>query len=523
MFRIFYCFYAGLLISFVGISYSADVLPPPGSANKGKGPLAGHKLPGIGTPLRQGPSTPAPAAKPPLPAARALPPKPPHPSFPSPSAQNPEISEAAPNCMKEAAKSPLVLLSIDGAAVRGYAQFKILKALQDRVNLEITKRKQASQKVFLQMPTMIPISQLTIQQMFNYVIGTSAGAANSGGILIPKDPLFANTADHPIMEPKFTLDELQAMLPEILGAAFSRTAFRDLRVLGGLAGSKFTAKNWEELLQKITTSNNRMTRMSDTILPLMILAYDIRSRKPWVFSTMDACEIKKDKEEIVYRQPPDEQGYQWRDDNVFVWQAIRAASAAPVYFKALELELGGKLAALIDAGLYAMSPTLIGWIKIQLLHPGRPMVIISISSGILPEDREYRAKGATAGSIPQVLQPTIETALEGQQAQTDKLMKDLPNIEYFRLGFMVKNKNFDDVSPENIQSLEDAAEDTIKSPEFQKAVVAIANALEKQEQLKDKPHFVCAEKERLRKIKTAPIPPGVLHKIEKAYSERATH
>jgi len=340
--------------------------------------------------------------------------------------------------------------------------------------------------------------------MFDFFAGTSAGSVNVGALLIPSNYSTANTPGHE-NKPKFTLDELKKMLPDTLKAAFSSTLFRKFRTLqipglgGGLLGSKFTATPFEQLLQ----GYGGKARMSDLVKPAVITSYDLRAREIMNFSTYEACALKTEHDVVKFQSQSDRDFYR-KDKNVYIWEAIRASSAAPVYYKPLELEIGGKPRALIDAGLFVMSPTLLAWVEAQKVYPGRLLTIISISSGYLTEAREVQTKGATAGSVPKVLQPTIETALEGQQALTDLMMKDIPDIKYHRLTFEVLSKEFDDASPKNIKLLEDSAKVTVASNEFTLAVNDIVAAiLERREKLKENSKdfgpYICKAKEEFRK------------------------
>lgn len=410
-------------------------------------------------------------------------------------------------------QSPIIVLSIDGAAVRGIAQFELLLAIEQKVNERLAKEAQAASggKTF-------KYERMSITDMFDFFAGTSAGSVNVGALLVPADYTLSNTLGHQ-NKAKFTLEELKERLPETLKAAFSSSTFRKVRTLqvpgvGGLLGSKFTAGPFEELLQEI----GGKARVSDFVKPAVITSYDLRARDIMNFATYDACTIKKG-EDVVKFQPQSDRDFHRTDKNVFIWQAVRASSAAPVFYKPLELEIGGKPRALIDAGLFIMSPTLLAWIEAQKIYPGRPLIVISISSGALMEAREVQTKGSTAGSIPKVLQPTIETALEGQQALTDLMMRDLPNIKYHRLSFEVKNKDFDDTSEKNIKQLEEAAKVTIASLDFKNALDDIVSAILERRVKKDFAPFVCkAKAEFVRNMNLHPSK-DALDKIQKASAQ----
>lgn len=333
----------------------------------------------------------------------------------------------APTRAAAVEKSPILILSIDGAAARGIAQFEILSGLEAKFNEEIKKTNPKAPKI-------------AITDIFDFFAGTSAGSINIGAMLIPdKDG-----------KPKMGLDEIKKKLPETIEAAFSSTTFRKARVMGGLLGSKYSAKPLEALLQE----NAGSTKMDNLVKPAIITSYDVSSKEVMNFSTYDSCR-------------------KGTDSNVYLWQAMRASSAAPVFYKPLELFVNGKMRTLIDAGIFVMSPALLSWVEAQKMFPDRKYVIISVSGGTMQGDRKYQAKGATAGSIPAVLEPTIETALEGQQAITEKMMRDIPNVEFHRITFNVANKKFDDFSEKNINALKESARMTVKSEGFNDAVKSL--------------------------------------------------
>jgi patatin-like phospholipase/acyl hydrolase len=268
---------------------------------------------------------------------------------------------------------------------------------------------------------------------------------------------------------------------------------RSLRTLWGLAGSKYTAKPLEDYLKRITQE----TRLSDLVKPAIFTSYDLRAREVINFSTREACSLadeqKKDETTYGFKSyalKPDS-NYMIKEKNFLLWQALRASTAAAVYYKPYEIEIGRKQRALIDAGLFIMSPTLLAWIEAKKIYPDRRFIIVSIGSGTLKDARVIKAKGNTAGSIPQVIQPTIETALEGQQALTDEMMKALPDVTYFRLSFDVKSKEFDDFSDANIEALKNAARAQAGSPQFDKMIAALTQGRkERKEDTTFKP-FIC--------------------------------
>lgn len=430
------------------------------------------------------------------------------------------------NCNINANLSPVVVLSIDGAAVRGIAQLKIIKAIEEEVNRIIAEKKLAEAKRQGSQPIAgkegmhgVDIKRLAITDIFDFMAGTSAGSLNTIALATPKNPKDANINGLK-PEPKFTLDQLDERIPEILKAAFSNPFKRNVRVMYGLLGSKFTAKNLEAYLEEATGE----ARMSDTVLPILITSFDLVKDELMIFKTSDACSIKpgprsessKDSDSDVAKFQPTKSGsdfsrdFQRKEKNVYLWQAARASSAAQVFYKPLTIKIGGVERALVDAGLFVINPTLLALIEVQKLYPERRKIIISISGGSLVQVDPVQAKGATAGSIPKVVQRAFETALTGNRLSIDQIMKDISNqpdynnltaeereklaIIYHSLTFPVTNKNFDDMSDENIKALSDAPDVTIKSIEFKIAVRDIANAVWERMKKKDFVPFECNAK-----------------------------
>lgn len=410
--------------------------------------------------------------------------------------------------LPQATPSPILVLAIDGAAVRGIAQLEFLKIIETQVNMALAKHDLKDRK--LNQPVTYQTESLT--DIFDFFAGTSAGSVNVGMLLIPDDVQKANTQGHQ-PKAKFSLKEIEEKVPVTLEAAFSKPPLRSLRTLGGALGSKFSAKPLEQQLKDYT----QQSRMSDLTKPAVITSYDLRTREVMNFSTYDAC--RRDPHNITPFKSPTTKDFLGHDRNVLLWQAMRASAAAPVFYKPLELDIGGKSRALIDAGLFVMSPTLLAWLEVQKIYPNRPMVIISISGGTVKEDRKVKTEGATAGNALTMLKPTIETAIEGQQALTDLMMKELKGITYHRLNFPVISRDFDDVSEKNIQALKEAVKATVNTPDFQKIIEDIANARLQRRKRQDLNPYVCPAKQSWLDHSRKNIDPKILSKIADAYQK----
>lgn len=361
-----------------------------------------------------------------------------------------DISFATLNKMKMGEPSPVILLSIDGAAVRGPYQLKILRAISQRLGKPI-------------------------HEIFDLFTGTSAGATNVAGLTTPaQDQIGLTNTGVQGLRARYPIDTLLQFGDQIISETFDKNKIRKLRVLGGLLGSQFSSKPMAEILQHVTAGTN----MADTLKPVIITSHDFLDRETYLFSTRKACENP------IHDRP--------------LWEAALASGSAPVYFKTVPVNIGGKEMALGDAGLYIMNPSLLGYVEARILFPDRKIYIVSISSGdLVPKvkRRNMRIKGNTAGNIPTVLQGTIESCLEGQQFATNEMvneMKMFPEIVgYKRLGFRVENNDFSDTSAKNKALLDQAVEETIRSQEFEDLIRDLQTILARRSDQNDAPVYKC--------------------------------
>lgn len=146
--------------------------------------------------------------------------------------------------------SSILVLSIDGASVRGIAQLALLEVIESSVNAKIMLHIQKEIWRVGQSKLM------NITDIFAVLAGASAGALNVGAILISDNPEGANLPEVKV-KPLYSTEELRSKLPAILSVAFSSSTFRKVRTLDGLLGSKFTVKDLEKFLQDMTDGTDK--------------------------------------------------------------------------------------------------------------------------------------------------------------------------------------------------------------------------------------------------------------------------
>jgi len=418
----------------------------------------------------------------------------------------------------ECQKSPVLILSIDGASVRGLAQLYILQALE------------AMLRQILGLPN------ITLTGVFNVYAGTSAGAINTVALLTPDNvpPRVAKDAFLPrgthlipryqlnrpvaqdetgaavISEEMQKLDvnspavidglrekgqmDLTAAAELLIGKTFKQTVentAHKLRVFFGITGARFKHNTLENLLKGITTmavldkqkaaedESRIYYRMADTVKPAVLTSWDARNRELFLFSTFDACQHLND--------PPEQAR------NKEMWFGARTASAGPTYFNPtalIEKVYGQEIRrVLMDAGLIVMSPALLGLVEAMRIYPNRRYVIVSLSGGVMNIPRELETEGVHAAGMNKILKPAIEDAVVGGPKVTERVLSALPNVVYLRVNFEVNNTDFEDASEKNIAHIKQAAFNAIVSEKFKIVVNEVAKAYREQQIRRDVPPY----------------------------------
>lgn len=319
---------------------------------------------------------------------------------------------------------PVVVISIDGGGVRGLVPTVMIDAIEKSIGKPIT-------------------------QIGDVFTGTSAGSIVVGLLNLP------GTGDKPM----FTGEKALELSTQIIKEIFHNSAKRKIRTLGGLAGSKFSAKPLEKYLHQFAGD----IRIGESLKPIVITSVDITTNKPYVFSTYNAQENPE-------------------LNNIPAWMAIRSSTAAPTYFKPLGIETSdGNQYRLVDGGLVANNPEMLGLFHATALYPDhKKFVVISLATGKPAIKRKISIKGNNAGSLFQMLKPTIEGSLDSQADLSSDMMKMLSkgknmSVEYHRIEVEVPKAcaALDNASDKNLACLKKVATERIKQPDFQNMVKAL--------------------------------------------------
>ena len=315
----------------------------------------------------------------------------------------------------EQRKKYVMILSVDGGGVKGLIAAKILKHLEERTGKKIS-------------------------DTFDIFVGTSTGGLIS---------LFLNT---PTSEGKAAYDatDLVRMYRDLSSVIFAHSSIlRKLRGTKGVLTSKYSAKPYEQLLKKYFGNNS----LKQTINPVLLTSVDIENQKSFIFNTAEALK--------------------GRQENFFLWEAARATSAAPTFFKPFKLrKKDGTITTLVDGGVGINNPALLGVALAKKLYPNAKILLVSFSTKVSQSKTKFGGSGAFGGgSLSSTnkgpnLGALVDNLLDVPSENAERTAKDLLEAEgstYIRIEAepRVRDILMDDGSRKALDALEEIADDMI--------------------------------------------------------------
>jgi predicted acylesterase/phospholipase RssA len=200
------------------------------------------------------------------------------------------------------------------------------------------------------------------------------------------------------------------------------------------------------------------TRLGQAKVPLMITSYDTISRSPVIFKS-----FKPEHQELP------------------LWEACRASSAAPTYFPAHGMTIEGKACALIDGGIVANNPTACA-IAEALRKDARadqPQDLVVLSIGTGAHTRSIGLKSAREWGAIEWAVPIIDVLFDGSADSVDYIARHLVGDSYFRMQteLAIGLDDMDDVSDTNIAALEAVARDYLAQADTRKQLKRLATLL----------------------------------------------
>jgi uncharacterized protein len=311
------------------------------------------------------------------------------------------------------------VLSVDGGGIRGIIPATILAALEHGIGRPL-------------------------HQVFDLIAGTSTGGiialgigttANAGGPYAPKRLVELYIENGPNIFRKDLLTPIRAW-------------FRP----------KYTADALEQVLETFFGK----TEFSSALTPLLVSSYDLEDQVPYFF-----------KSHRIAARPE----YNWKAKEI-----ARATSAAPTFFPPLHLNDGVRDRALVDGGIYVNNPGMAAYAEARSAYPeATDFLLVSVGTGDWHDGITYKdAKGwgllRWAKQIAPVMMDSVSEAVD---YELDWVLGDSTAGRHFRLQPTLKiaANQMDDASPENMQNLEQEAENFLREEKIAAKVQAICELL----------------------------------------------
>lgn len=195
------------------------------------------------------------------------------------------------------------ILSLDGGGLRGIIPVLILKKIE-----EMTGKK--------------------IYELFDCIVGTSTGGIIAAGITATKDG----------KTPHLDLDTMYKLYTTEGNTIFPQPKNFIQKFSKGI-NSVFNPKYSPDGLDKLLSQYFGELTIKDTLKPIIVTSYDLKSNEIIMFKTRNA---------------------QWSKErfDVKLKDVCRATSAAPTYLPSYEMKFDGKDRVLVDGGVYINNPVM---------------------------------------------------------------------------------------------------------------------------------------------------------------------
>lgn len=238
----------------------------------------------------------------------------------------------------------LRILSINGGGIRGLTPIKIIEKL-------------------------VKISGVKFEELFDYVIGTSAGGIIAVSLTVKDEN---NNA-------KFTPTDIVNIFKNEADKIFPPSIFDSIPVINKLisiCGAKYSRKSLDKLLNEKLGNATFL----NTTIPITTISYSLDSDGPRLWST--------------YRAQIEPKYH-----NYYLKDAAGATSAAPTYFPAKITKIAnGEVFHDIDGGIFANSPTIIGVREFaeanKYQNAEDRLTVVSIGTGRFKNNPEFVSESA---------------------------------------------------------------------------------------------------------------------------------
>ncbi|MGQ4583484.1 patatin-like phospholipase family protein [Lysobacter sp. F60174L2] len=313
------------------------------------------------------------------------------------------------------------ILSLDGGGIRGLVSCIWLGGVED---------------------ALLAAGKPGLLKNFDLVSGSSTGAIVACGLGMG-------------LSPASICELYRAQRHEIFPGMAGRLWSRAGRFFSaGPSAPRYDAKGLEKVLKKVFGK----TTFGQLQVPTLVTSYDTISRKPVMFKNFNPA----------HRDLP-------------VWEICRASSAAPTYFPAHAMKIGGKVHSLIDGGVVANNPTACAIAeamrKDRRVDNSRNLVVLSVGTG--ERTRPISLEAAREWGALEWAVPIIDVLFDGNTDSVDYIARQLVGDGYFRMQaeLLAGLDDLDDVSATNIAALEKLASDYLQAAATRKKLKDLAKRL----------------------------------------------
>jgi len=342
------------------------------------------------------------------------------------------------------------MLSIDGGGIRGLIPAMLLEKLES-------------------------VTGKTIPQLFDVVAGTSTGGILALALtlrdeLAPDRPkfraadmvkLYREHGSKIFAKPKFwaKLDSVVGRLPGVreIGRALGIPRDEDLHDL-------FAPKYGEEGRRDVLQAHFGGALLKNALTRVFVTSYETELRIPVFFVSRPTDEA-------------DEEYYEALCGDVPIVDAAMATSAAPTYFPPHQVPMPRRPYSLIDGGVFANNPA--GLARSFMKDAGHESeLVVSLGTGSMQVP--YRYDDIKNWGAIYWASPALKMMFDGQtESVALALRRTVGQDAYFRVqGLLGKghvSDDMDDVTPENIQRMQELARNLIDSADFRRLCEAVGS------------------------------------------------
>ncbi len=232
--------------------------------------------------------------------------------------------------------------------------------------------------------------------------------------------------------PQYSANDLVEFYQEYGSYIFKSSFFRR-SILSWFNCAQYPHKNIEFVLDKYFGEDI----LKNTLSKVLITSYDIHNNRPFFFKS-------------------------WKEGNIKLKDALRAATAAPTYFIPKHLKINQKEMVLVDGGVFANNPAACAYASGKRLFPNDDILLLSIGTGRTDRSIEYAnsKRFGKIGWIKPLIHVMFSSSLDAVNYQLNQVIAD----KYIRIQSQLKiaSPDMDNITSKNIKSLQQEAKAMIE-------------------------------------------------------------